>query len=68
MLRSVAYRIVGNCADADEAIQQAMLAAWRKFDTFRGCSRMSSWIYRITVNESYNILRNRRREAEKIAQ
>ena len=68
MLRSVAYRIVGNCADADEAIQQAMLAAWRKFDTFRGCSRMSSWIYRITVNESYTILRNRRREAEKIAQ
>ena len=68
MLRSVAYRIVGNCADADEAIQQSMFAAWRRFDTFRGRSRMSSWIYRITVNESYNILRKRRRESEKIAE
>lgn len=67
MLRSVAYRIVGNSADADEAIQQAMLSAWRKFDSFRGQSQISSWIYRITVNESYNILRSRRREAEKIA-
>ena len=68
MLRSVAYRIVGNCADADEAIQQSMFAAWRRFDTFRGQSQMSSWIYRITVNESYNILRKRRRESEKIAE
>lgn len=68
MLRSVSYRIVGNCTDADEAIQQAMLSAWRRFDTFRGQAQMSSWIYRITVNESYNILRKRRRESEKIAE
>ena len=68
MLRSVAYRITGNAADTDEAIQLALLSAWKKFDTFRGNAKMSSWVYRITVNESYNILRNRRREAEKIAQ
>ena len=65
MLRRVACRITGNAADSDEAIQQAMLSAWKKFDSFRGEAKLSSWIYRITVNSSYDILRERQREARK---
>jgi RNA polymerase sigma factor, sigma-70 family len=67
MLRSVAYRVTGNAADTDEAIQLALLSAWKKFDTFRGNAKMSSWVYRITVNASYDILRARERESRKLA-
>ncbi len=65
MLRSAAFRVVGNRADADEAVQQACLAAWRQYHSFRGEAKLSSWLYRITINESYNLLRLRKREAEK---
>lgn len=65
MLRRVAYRVTGNAADSDEAIQQAMLSAWRRFDSFRGQAKLSSWIYRITVNACYDVLRARQREARK---
>ena len=50
MLRRVACRITGNAADSDEAIQLAMLSAWKKLDSFRGNAKLSSWIYRVTVN------------------
>ena len=56
MLRRVACRITGNAADSDEAIQLAMLSAWKKLDSFRGNAKLSSWIYRVTVNSCYDIL------------
>ena len=66
MLRTAAYRILGNAFDADEAIQQALLTAWRKFDSFRHHAKPSSWLYRITVNSSYDMLRRKQRERRKL--
>lgn len=66
MLRSAAYRILGNSDDADDAVQEALLQAWQKFDSFRSRAKLSTWVCRITVNTAYDMLRKRQREAEKL--
>ena len=58
----LAIRITGNEADADEVVQDALWAAARKIDTFRGTAAFGSWIYRITANAAYQKLRTRRHE------
>lgn len=61
--RSVAIKIVNTCADADDAVQEALLRAWDRRKSFRGDeSVLSAWVARITVSESYNILRKRKRQ------
>ncbi len=66
MLRAAAYRILNNSFDADEAIQQSLLSAWKKFESFKNRARLSSWLYRITVNSSYDMLRKKQRERIKL--
>lgn len=56
----MAYSILGNRHDAEDAVQQALLNAWKSRDRARpGAER--AWITRIVVNECHNILRCRRR-------
>lgn len=62
-----AGRILGNAADADEAVQRALLAAWEHRAEFRSEAALSSWIFRIAVNQAYNLLRKRRRDGRKDA-
>lgn len=62
MLRTVAYRVLGNTHDADEAIQNALLKAWKHFERFRNESKLSSWVYRVTLNECFEMLRKRKTE------
>lgn len=59
MLR-VAFRILGNRADAEDAIQDAFLALFRKAAAFRGGSSFNTWFYRIVVNACLKIRRKRR--------
>ncbi len=69
-LRTAAYCILGNCHDADEAVQNALLKAWQKFDSFRSESKLTGWVYRIAVNEAYEIIRKcevEKKYAEKYA-
>ncbi len=56
----LAIRITGNASDAEEVVQDALWAAFRKIDTFRGTARFGSWVYRITANAAYEKLRGRR--------
>jgi RNA polymerase sigma-70 factor (ECF subfamily) len=49
---NVAYRIVGNPQDAEEAMQEAFLSAYSAFDSFQGRSKFTTWLYRIVVNAS----------------
>jgi len=56
----LAVRITGNGSDAEEVVQDALWAATRKIDTFRGTAAFSSWIYRITANAAYQKRRGRR--------
>ncbi|MDD3155418.1 MAG: RNA polymerase sigma factor [Victivallaceae bacterium] len=68
LYRSIAIKIVNSSADADDAIQGALLRAWSKRWSFRGDEiALSSWVAKITVSESYNILRKRKRQ-ERIRQ
>ena len=50
LVYSVAYRMMGNHQDAEDVSQDAFLSAFRAFDRFRGESRVTTWLYRITTN------------------
>jgi RNA polymerase sigma-70 factor (ECF subfamily) len=63
-LRAVALRLLQNPADADDAVQEAFLAAYRSFDRFRGDARLSTWLHRIVVNAALQRLRRARRQAQ----
>ena len=56
-----AYRLLGNGADAEDAVQDALLAAYTHLDQFKGQARMSSWITSILLNCARMQLRMRRR-------
>jgi RNA polymerase sigma-70 factor (ECF subfamily) len=56
-----AYRLLGNAADADDAVQDALLAAYTHLDQFKGQSQMSSWLTSIVLNCARMQLRTRRR-------
>ena len=54
---NVAYRMMGNHEDAEDVSQDAFLSAYRAFDRFRGESRVTTWLYRITMNAALMRLR-----------
>ena len=59
-LLAVARRILGREDEAQDALQEAMLSAFRGIDAFAGQSRLSTWLHRITVNAALQRLRRRR--------
>ncbi len=54
-------RIVLNHDDADDVMQNALLKAWNSIDTFRSDSKLSTWLYRIAINESLDFVRKNKR-------
>jgi RNA polymerase sigma-70 factor, ECF subfamily len=58
-LYSVAYRMLGNAADAEDMLQEIFLAAYRKLDSFRGESALGTWLYRLATNLCLDYLRSR---------
>jgi len=54
-----AFRLVGNAADAEDAVQEALLAAYKHIDQFRGQSQMSTWLTTIVRNCARMQLRKR---------
>jgi RNA polymerase sigma-70 factor (ECF subfamily) len=58
-LYSVACRMVGNRADAEDLLQEIFLAAHRKLDSFRGESALGTWLYRLATNLCLDHLRSR---------
>lgn len=61
MVRAVCHRIIINDADADDAVQMAMIQVVRALPSFDGRSALSTWIYRIAVNAALDELRRTRR-------
>jgi RNA polymerase sigma-70 factor (ECF subfamily) len=59
---SSAYRQLGNAADAEDAVQDALLAAYLHLDQFRGQAQMSTWITSIVTNCARMQLRRRPRQ------
>jgi RNA polymerase sigma-70 factor (ECF subfamily) len=57
------YRIVGSVQEAEDLVQETMLAAWRGIDRFEARASVRTWLYRIATNRSLNALRDRGRRA-----
>lgn len=58
-LFSVACRMLGNPADAEDILQEIFLSAHRKLDSFRGESALGTWLYRLATNQCLDYLRSR---------
>jgi RNA polymerase sigma-70 factor (ECF subfamily) len=58
----IAFRITGDETDAEEASQEAFLRAYNKLSTFRQDSSFSTWITRIAMNTSINLVERRSRD------
>jgi RNA polymerase sigma-70 factor, ECF subfamily len=62
-LTGYCYRMLGSAFEAEDAVQEAMVRAWKGMDSFEGRSAVRSWIYRIATNVCLDMLRGRQRRA-----
>jgi RNA polymerase sigma-70 factor (ECF subfamily) len=63
---SVAYRLVGNEDDAADVAQDVFLAFFRYLKNYRGDSKLSTWLYRITVNTAKNLWSRQKRQGSEV--
>src|SRR5689334_21960850 len=57
---TIALRICGNRDDAEDVLQETFISAYRALSRFRGGAQLSTWLYRIAVNKSYDLIGRRR--------
>ncbi len=62
------YRIVGSAQDAEDLLQETLLAAWRGFGQFQGRASVRAWLYRIATNRALDAVRANRRRPEALQQ
>lgn len=60
------YRILGSVHDAEDMVQETLLAAWRSLEAFEGRASVRSWLYRIATNRCLNALRTRSRRPREV--
>ena len=63
-LFSLAFRMTGNEQDAEDVVQETLLRAYRKIEKFDERASFRTWLYRITVNCSLDLVRARKRRSE----
>ncbi len=57
-LFAVVYRVTENVSDTEDVLQNVFIKAYKNIDNFRGDASLSTWLYRITINESYRFFKS----------
>jgi RNA polymerase sigma-70 factor (ECF subfamily) len=65
-LTGYCYRMLGSAFEAEDAVQETLVRAWRGLDRFEGRSALRSWLYQIATNVCFDLLKGRQRRARPI--